>query len=45
MIGERYFKVMSRKEVNFIDTQEFLHTITKTFMSDLDSKIRLTFQM
>ena len=45
MIGERYFKVMSRKEQNFVDTQEFLHTITKTFMSDLDSKIRLTFQM
>ena len=45
MIGERYFKVMSRKEQNFVDTQEFLHTTTKTFMSDLDSKIRLTFQM
>jgi hypothetical protein len=45
IIGERLFDVMDLKGQGYIDLKEFVHGFFKIYFSNLDTKIRLTFDM
>ena len=45
IIGERFFAVMDLSKNEFIDLREFVHGIFKVYYSNLETKIKLTFDM
>jgi len=45
IIGERLFSVMDLKGQGYIDLKEFVHGFFKIFYSNLDTKIKLTFDL
>jgi len=45
IIGERLFDVMDLKGQGYIDLKEFVHGFFKVYFSNLDTKLKLCFDM
>lgn len=45
IIGERFFAVMDLSKNEYVDLREFIHGFFKVYYSDLDTKIKLSFDM
>ena len=45
IIGERFFAVMDLSHNEFIDLREFVHGFFKVYYSNLETKIKLSFDM
>jgi hypothetical protein len=45
IIGERLFAVINLSKNEYVDLREFIHGFFKVYYSDLDTKIKLTFDM
>ena len=45
IIGERFFAVLDLSKNEFIDLREFLHGFFKVYYSNLETKIKLSFDM
>lgn len=45
IIGERFFKIFDSHFNGLISEPSFINNMTKVFMSDLETKMRLTFNM
>ena len=45
IIGERLFAVMDLKGQEYVDLREFVHGFFKIYYSNLETKLKLTFDM
>jgi len=45
IIGERFFSVMDLNSDGYIDVKEFIHGFFKVYYSNLDTKIKLAFDI
>ena len=45
IIGERFFAVMDLSKSEYIDLREFVHGFFKIYYSNLETKIKLSFDM
>lgn len=45
IIGERFFSVMDLSKTEYIDLREFVHGFFKIYYSNLETKIKLSFDM
>ena len=45
ILADRFFKMFVDKEDSVITEQAFIYTMLKVFMSEFDSKMKLTFNM
>ena len=45
IIGERFVAVLDLSKTNFIDLREFVHGFFKVYYSNLETKIKLSFDM
>ena len=45
IIGERFFSVMDLSKTDYIDLREFVHGFFKIYYSNLETKIKLSFDM
>jgi Ca2+-binding EF-hand superfamily protein len=45
IVGDRFYSMMDPKDTGAIEMREFVHKIIMTFISDLDTKLRMTFRM
>ena len=45
IIGERFFTVLDLSKTEFIDLREFVHGFFKVYYSNLETKIKLSFDM
>jgi len=45
IIGERFFSVLDLNNDGYIDLKEFVHGLFKIYYSDIETKIKLAFDM
>lgn len=45
IIGERFFAVLDLSKSDYIDLREFVHGFFKVYYSNLDTKMKLSFDM
>lgn len=45
IIGERFFSVLDLSKTDYIDLREFVHGFFKIYYSNLETKIKLSFDM
>ena len=45
IIGERFFAVMDLSKSDYVDIREFVHGFFKIYYSNLETKIKLSFDM
>lgn len=45
IIGERFANVMNLSGSGYVDLREFVHGMFKVYYSNLESKIKLTFDL
>jgi Ca2+-binding EF-hand superfamily protein len=45
VIGERFFAVLDLSKNDYVDLREFIHGFFKVYYSDLDTKIKLSFDI
>lgn len=45
IVGDRFYAMMDPRDQGIIEMREFVHKIIMTFISDLDTKLRMTFRM
>lgn len=45
IIGERFFSVLDLSKSDFIDLREFVHGFFKVYYSNLETKIKLSFDI
>jgi Ca2+-binding EF-hand superfamily protein len=45
VIGDRFFAVLDLSKNEYVDLREFIHGFFKVYYSDLDTKIKLSFDI
>jgi len=45
VIGDRFFAIMDLNDDNYVDLREFVHGFFKVYYSNLETKLKLTFDI
>ncbi len=45
VLGDRFFAVLDLSKTEYIDLREFVHGFFKVYYSNLETKMKLTFDM